>query len=61
MSKKQKLTSVKVNETLFNDFKIESIKTFINFQKLCDRALYLYLNDEEFKQKILSTNDVESM
>lgn len=59
MSKNQKLTSVKVNDKLFIDFKIESVKSFINFQKLCDRSLYLYLNDEEFKQKIHSTNETE--
>jgi hypothetical protein len=58
---KQKLTSVKVNESLFDDFKIESIKSFMNFQKLCDRSLYLYLNDEEFKKKIHSTNETEAL
>lgn len=57
----QILTSVKVNTILFDEFKVESIRTKINFQKLCDRAMYLYLKNEEFKALIHKTNETEFM
>ena len=46
------LTSVKVHRNLFEEFKIECVKTKFSFQKLSDRAIYLYLTDEEFKKTI---------
>lgn len=53
MSKNQMtLTSVKVQTGLFNDFKIECVKRKFSFQKLADRAIYLYLTDEEFRKQI---------
>lgn len=48
----QKLTSVKINEALWNDFKIECIKRKFSFQKLSERTIDLYMNDEEFRKKI---------
>jgi hypothetical protein len=50
--KKQKLTSVKIDEDLFNDFKVECIKRKFSFQKLAERAIDLYMDDEEFRKKI---------
>jgi len=38
-----KLTSVKVDKDLFDDFKIESIRKKFNLQKLVNRAMDLYL------------------
>lgn len=55
----QSLTSVKVNSKLFDEFKIESIRTKLTFQKLCDRAMWLYLNNNEFKELIHNTNETE--
>lgn len=53
MAKKEKqLTSVKIEPELFEEFKVISIRTKFNFQKLCDRSLYLYLKDEDFRTKI---------
>ena len=46
------LTSVKVHRNLFEEFKIECVKTKFSFQKLSDRAIYLYLTNEEFKKTI---------
>ena len=46
-----KLTSVKVADNLFQDFKISSIKHKFNLQKLVNRAVHLYLNDEEFRKQ----------
>ena len=51
MTKKElQLTSVKVHRHLFEEFKIECVKTKFSFQKLADRALCLYLIDEEFRK-----------
>jgi hypothetical protein len=47
-----KLTSVKVPEDLFNDFKIDNVKDKFTIQKLLERSMFLYLKDEEFKEKI---------
>ena len=50
MNKRElQLTSVKVHRELFEEFKIECVKTKFSFQKLSDRAIYLYLTDEEFR------------
>ena len=50
------LTSVKVKSDLFENFKIESVRRKFSFQKLADRALFLYLTDEDFRSKI--TNQI---
>ena len=45
------LTSVKVKSDLFENFKIECVKRKFSFQKLADRALFLFLTDEDFRKK----------
>lgn len=47
---KFKLTSVKVDEDLYTEFKIQAIKDKISFQQLVNTTLELYKNSEEFKQ-----------
>lgn len=58
MSTKSKmtLTSVKVKSDLFENFKIECVKRKFSFQKLADRALFLYITDEDFRKQI--TNQI---
>jgi len=46
------LTSGEVHRDLFEEFKIECVKTKFSLQKLADRALYLYLTSDEFRSKI---------
>ena len=59
MSKeKLQLTSVKVHRDLFEEFKIECVKTKFSLQKLTDRALYLYLTSDEFKKLIHNQNNI---
>ena len=48
----KKLTSVKIDEELFNDFKVECIKRKFSFQKLAERAIDLYMSDEDFRKKV---------
>ena len=60
IKKELQLTSVKVHRHLFENFKIECVKTKFSFQKLADRAICLYLTDEEFRKQVHSkTNFVE--
>ena len=59
-NKKDKtLTSVKIQSDLFQDFKIECVKRKFSFQKLADRAIYLYLTDEDFRKTISNQNNLE--
>jgi hypothetical protein len=53
-SKNEKLilTSVKVHEELFDEFKVASIKNKFNLQKLTNRAMHLYLNNDEFRKQL---------
>lgn len=55
MSKLQ-LTSVKVLNDLYDDFKTDCIVNDFLLQKLVNRSLHLYLNNPEYKQMILSYN-----
>ena len=53
------LTSVKVQSDLFENFKIECVKRKFSFQKLADRAIYLYLTDEEFRKQVTNQTNTE--
>ncbi|MDB4549346.1 hypothetical protein N9Z86_00330 [bacterium] len=57
--KEMTLTSVKVRSNLFENFKIECVKRKFSFQKLSDRAIYLYLTDENFRRQITNQTDLE--
>ena len=56
---KMTLTSVKVQEDLFENFKIECVKRKFSFQKLSDRSIYLYLTNEDFRKQITSQTNIE--
>ena len=53
------LTSVKVKSDLFENFKIECVKRKFSFQKLADRALFLYLTDDYFRKQITNQTNLE--
>ena len=53
-----KLTSVKVADNLFQDFKISSIKHKFNLQKLVNRSVHLYLTNEDFRKQIHNHTDL---
>ena len=53
-----KLTSVKIVDRLFEDFKISSIKHKFNLQKLVNRSVHLYLNNEDFRKTIHNHTDL---
>jgi hypothetical protein len=54
--KDSKLTSVKVIDSLYKKFKIETINNEMNLQKLLNRSMHLYLEDKGFKELVV-TND----
>jgi hypothetical protein len=52
---KLKLTTVKVLDDLYEkDFKMFIIRDGINFQKLVNRSLDLYITNEDFRKQINS-------
>jgi hypothetical protein len=38
-----------------------AIRTKINFQKLAERSVWLYINDEEFRNKLHNTTETEML
>lgn len=57
-SKNLKLTSVKIVDHLFDEFKVSSIRHKFNLQKLVNRSVHLYLEDEEFRKKVHNHTDL---
>jgi hypothetical protein len=57
-SKDKKLTSVRLHPVLFNRFKTTCIAEDFTFQKLAERAIYLYLTDEDFKTKVTTVEKI---
>ena len=57
-NKNLKLTNVKIVDHLFEDFKVSSIRYKFNLQKLANRAVHLYLTDEDFRKQIHNHTDL---
>ncbi len=51
-NKDKKLTTVRLDPKLYDEFKFQCLKDNFSFQKLASRAIFLYLNDKEFKTKL---------
>ena len=51
-SDNKKLTSVKIDKELWEDFKVECVRRKFSFQKLSERAIDLFLNDDDFRRQI---------
>ena len=58
MSKMQ-LTSVKIPEDLFEQFKIACVKYKFSVQKLTERSMFLYLTNEEFRKQLHNQLDTQ--
>ena len=60
MSKKDMtLTSVKIQTDLFDEFKVSCVRHKFSFQKLADRAIHLYLTNDEFRKTVHSHNNLD--
>jgi|TARA_R100001463_G_scaffold29339_1_gene66734 hypothetical protein len=57
-TKNQQLTSVKIDKELFEQFRVECIKRKFSFQKLSERAVHMYLSDEDFRKRIHSHSNL---
>ena len=47
-----KLTSVKILKILYERFKVSTVNSNMTLQKLTNRAIDLYLENDEFKEKV---------
>jgi hypothetical protein len=45
-----KLTSVKVIESLYRDFKTNTVNSTMNLQKLVNRSMHMYLGGHSIKE-----------
>ena len=52
----KKITTVKVISDLYNDFKRLNIESGFSLQKLVNRSMFLYVNEEKFKKTIENTH-----
>jgi hypothetical protein len=59
MGNKMQLTSVKVPEDLFEQFKIACVKYKFSVQKLTERSMFLYLTNEDFRKQIHNQLDTQ--
>ena len=59
MIKDEKLTSVKITQPLFDKFKMSCLEHNFSFKKLADRAIFLYLTDIEFREKIHKPHNIK--
>ena len=53
-----KLTSVKLIKGLYDDFKVQTVNSDMSLQKLTNRALELYLEEQDFRTKIETTQSL---
>ena len=59
MIKQEKLTSVKITQPVFDEFKMACLQDNFSFKKLADRAIFLYLTDKTFRDKIHKQNNIK--
>ncbi len=52
MKSEIKLTSVYILDDVYKKFKIKSVENSMNLQKIVNRSLDLYNNDEEYRKMI---------
>lgn len=57
MSEKDKLTSVKIPDHLFDEFKIECVRSKFSLQKLVERSIFLFLTDSNYRTIIYNTTN----
>jgi len=51
-NKDKKMTSVMVDPESYKDFQIKALENNFSFQKLASRAIYLYINNKDFREQI---------
>ncbi len=59
MKANTKLTSVKVLDRLYKDFRIKSLSEEFTLQKLVNRSIHKFLTDEDFQLNIKQHRDLK--
>lgn len=59
MADKTQLTSVKILTGLYKDFKVSTINDGITLQKLVNRSLDLYMNDNQYREKLTKYTELQ--
>ena len=54
MKHKEKLTSVKILKSLYEQFKFKTVNSNMNLQKLVNRSIHQYLTDVTIKDQMES-------
>ena len=54
----KRLTTVRIDDTLFQEFKFRCVKDKFSFQKLASRSIFLYLTDKSFRKTIQEQNNI---
>jgi len=57
-SSDKRLTTVRIDDELFQEFKFQCIKDKFSFQKLASRSIFLYLTDKTFKKNIHNITNI---
>ena len=57
--KNTKLTSVKILDHLYKTFKQNTVNTDMTLQKITNRAIHKYLNDENFRREVEEHEDLK--
>ena len=50
--KKTKLTSVKILESLYSEFKLKTVNTDMTLQKLTNRTVDMFNNNDSFREDL---------
>ena len=53
-----KLTSVKILHSLYKKFKLRTVNTDMTLQKITNRCIQLYLDNEKFRDEIDSSDSL---
>jgi len=56
-STEKRLTTVRLEDELFQEFKFRCVQDKFSFQKLASRAIFLYLTDKKFRGVIQQQNN----
>ena len=57
-SSEKRLTTVRIEDELFQEFKYQCIKNKFSFQKLASRSIFLYLSDNGFRKNIHNLTNI---
>ena len=57
-STEKRLTTVRIDDELFQEFKYQCIKNKFSFQKLASRSIFLYLTNKDFRDNIHKTSNI---